>query len=385
MSFTKIAKFFKAFKGYNSFKALSPSEKEIVFYSESGQDWHHLSPYIVDLVEKQNQKVLYITSTDDDLGLQYSNENFNSIYIPDGFWLISLFQFLDVPIMVMTMEDLDVFYLKRSVKPVHYIFIFHAMGSTHMVNLPNSYDNYDTLFCVGPHQEKEIREREKQADLPAKNIFHNGYNRIDQILADSAEVQQAFNSPKKILVAPTWGDNSILNQCGEELIDQLIDAGYHVILRPHYQTLKLTPEVIEKITQKHSDNPNFDYLCKMGDTSSLLESDLLICDWSSTSIEYGLGLEKPVLYIDVPKRVRNEEYESLGITPLEISIRSQIGEVVPMDKLNLVPETVEKLLENPDKFKDSIKSLRKELLFNEGKSAQKGSEEIIRILKSLEK
>ncbi len=383
--FNKIARFCQAWKGYQQFKKLPASQKEIVFYSESGQDWHHLNPYIKNIVENEQQKLLYITSTADDAGLEYKHDNFTSILIPDGFWLITLFQFLDVPVAVMTMEDLDVFYLKRSVNPVHYILIFHAMGSTHMVNLPDSYDNYDTLFCVGPHQEAEVRRREKMVGLKTKNIFRNGYDRLDQLLRESLIFEKnSGDSQKKILLAPTWGENSILNRCGEALVDTLLNAGYKVILRPHYQTLKLTPEVIETILTKHGDNPNFDYLCKMGDTASLYESDLLVCDWSSTSIEYGLGLGKPVLYIDVPKRVRNENYGELGIEPLEISIRSQIGKIVSPDELDKVPEVIESLLADPDQFRDKIIKLREELVFNVGRSAQSGSKEIVRILRSIQ-
>lgn len=385
--FQKIKNFFQAWKGYNNYKKIPKSNKEILFYSESGQDWHHLSPYIKNVAEKEDQKILYITSTADDLGLTYTHSNFTSLLIPDGFWLITLFQFLEVPVAVMTMEDLDVFYLKRSVNPVHYVFIFHAMGSTHMVNLPNSYDNYDTLFCAGPHQEKEVRAREKAEGLPEKSIFHNGYDRLDQLIKEKNEYVATNDSGevKNILIAPTWGDNSILNQCGEELVTVLLDAGYRVILRPHYQTLKLTPEVITTILNKHEGNPNFDYLCKMGDTSSLFQSDLLICDWSSTSIEYGLGLEKPVLYIDVPKRIRNENYEDLGIEPLEISIREKVGKVLSPKELSRAPQLIEELLANPDQFREKIRELRDEVIFNVGSSAAAGSKEIVRILETVKK
>ena len=59
------------------------------------------------------------------------------------------------------MLDLNNFELKRSINPVHYVYLFHTLGSTHMVDHDNSYDHYDTILCAGPHQKKEIQIREK--------------------------------------------------------------------------------------------------------------------------------------------------------------------------------------------------------------------------------
>ena len=55
------------------------------------------------------------------------------------------------------------------------------------------------------------------------------------------------SDPPRILVAPTWGENSIFNQCGKELVGILLEAGYGVIMRPHYQTRRLTPEVLDEV------------------------------------------------------------------------------------------------------------------------------------------
>ena len=84
------------------------------------------------------------------------------------------FQTLKADVMVLTMLDLQNFHLKRSLHPVHYVYVFHSMGSTHMVDHENSYDHYDSLLCVGPHHVEEIRRREQlqgpaaQAPVPPR-------------------------------------------------------------------------------------------------------------------------------------------------------------------------------------------------------------------------
>mgnify|MGYP003326545469 CR=1 FL=1 len=46
----------------------------------------------------------------------------------------------------------------------------------------------------------------------------------------------------------------------------------------------------------------------MSTQESLHRSDLMISDWSGAALDYALGLNKPVLFIDVPRKVNNLDY-----------------------------------------------------------------------------
>ena len=377
-----LAGLLRSWSNYRRFKKLTPDQRNIVFYSESGQDWHHFKPIIEYLTGRLSRTVCYVTSDLNDPGLQQENEKVLSFYIKEGYWQILFFQFLKADVMVLTMIDLGVFQLKRSINQVHYVYLFHAMGSTHMVDYENSYDNYDTIFCVGPHQVKEIRKREERKKLPPKNLFKHGYARIEQLMEiarDAVKDQRPSEEKPVILLAPTWGENSILHICGEQLVGTVLDAGYRLILRPHYQTIKFSPEVVGSIMKKFGSHPCLQFVDKMGDMNSLLESDLLICDWSSTSIEYALGFEKPVLYIDVPRRVRNPYFEEVGIEPMEVAIRKKVGTVLSPAELHKVPVVIEVLINHREQFRQNSEELRNELVFNLGQSAEKGALEIARI------
>lgn len=377
-----LAGLLQSWSNYRRFKKLTPDQRNVVFYSESGQDWHHFKPVIEYLTGQLSRTVCYVTSDRNDPGLQQESEKLLSFYIKEGYRQILFFQFLKADVMVLTMIDLGIFHLKRSIYPVHYIYIWHSIGSTHMVNYENSYDNYDTIFCSSPQQIKEIRRREELKRLPAKNLFEHGYARIEQLMEtarDAVKDQRPSEETPVILLAPTWGESTILNLCGEQLVGILLNAGYRLILRPHYQTIKLSPEVVNNIINIYGKHPCLQFIDKMGDIDSLLESDLLICDWSSTSIEYALGLEKPVLYIDVPRRVRNPYYEELGIEPMEVAIRKKIGTVLSPAELHKVPVAIEVLLKHRDQFRQNIEELRSGLVFNPGQSVEKGALEIARI------
>ena len=371
--------FFKEFQGYRAYKKLPKSYKKVVFYSESFQDWHHLKPLLNALLD-DDIAVTYVTSDDKDPGLLKLSKKYRSIYIGKGFFRILFFQFLRAKLLILTMMDLNNFELKRSMHPVHYVYIFHSLTSTHMVDTEKSFDHYDTIFCAGPHQKKEIELREKNKDLKAKNLVPYGYPRIEKLIQLSSKPK---NEKKVILLAPTWGEQSIINLMGMEICSIILNQGYSLILRPHHETIKRSPQLIDEIENKYSHLETFRLVREMGDSESLLQSDLLICDWSGTAIEYAFGLEKPIIFIDIPPRVRNPNWREIQSEPLEMSIREKVGRVVCPSKLDELPSSISQLLNEDQLSSSTIKSLREEFIYNLSRSEITGREEIKRLLKTL--
>ena len=371
--------FFKEFQGYRAYKKLPKSYKKVVFYSESFQDWHHLKPLLNALLD-DDIAVTYVTSDDRDPGLLKLSNKYRSIYIGKGFFRILFFQFLKAKLLILTMMDLNNFELKRSMHPVHYVYIFHSLTSTHMVDTEKSFDHYDTIFCAGPHQKKEIELREKNKDLKAKNLVPYGYPRIEKLIQLSSKPK---NEKKVILLAPTWGEQSIINLMGMEICSIIINQGYSLILRPHHETIKRSPQLINEIENKYSHLETFRLVREMGDSESLLQSDLLICDWSGTAIEYAFGLEKPVIFIDIPPRVRNPNWREIQSEPLEMSIREKVGRVICPSKLDELPSSISQLLNEDQVSSSLIKSLREEFIYNLSDSEIIGREEIKKLLKTL--
>ncbi len=374
----------KGWSEWRQYRKLSADWRNIVIYSESGQDWHYFEPLVTALNEDLARKVTYITSDEDDAGLKRQHGLYRSICIPEGFFLTLHFNFQKADVVVMTMMDLNNFQLKRSINPVHYVYLFHALGSTHMVDHANSYDAYDSLFCVGPHHVAELRKRESMLGIEPRNLFEYGHPRLENLLVVAmsyqlSALQAAEATSTTVLIAPTWGDESIFNTCGDELTGLLLDAGYHVIVRPHYQTVKKTPEVIDKLRTKYGDRDNFEYQDRMDESDSLFRSDILICDWSAMAIEYALGLEKPVLFVDLPRRVRNPDWQAMDIEPVEIGFRKLAGDIVSPQQLDEVPQKIDGLLQNQENFRQRMQKLRSQMVFNIGNSIQAGAKEIARL------
>jgi YidC/Oxa1 family membrane protein insertase len=371
--------FFAGWKGWREFKRLPWAWRNIVFYSESGQDWHQFSGLLEELNGPLGRKTVYVTSDPADPGLSRAHENYRALLIPEGLFLTIFFQVNQSDVFVLTMMDLQNLQLKRSLHPVHYVYLFHSMGSTHMVDNENSFDHYDTLFCTSPHQVREIRKREQIKGLPAKHIFDYGHPRLEAVIEEGKAGELQRGDPATVLIAPTWGDTSIFNTCGSELIGVLLKAGYLVIMRPHYQSNRQTPEVIRAVREAHQGNPRFEYIDKMGETDSILRSDLLVSDWSAMALEYAWGLEKPVLFIDVPRRIRNPHWRELEIEPIENTIRTEVGEIVSPDALSDAPAAIERLLSDPDRFRARMRELRETMVFRLGHSIPDGAAEIARL------
>ena len=163
------------------------------------------------------------------------------------------------------------------------------------------------------------------------------------------------------------------------MVGNLLTGGFHVIMRPHYHTIRLSPGVCEEIVARYRDNKKFEYIDSMGDNDSLFRSHVLVSDWSAMAIEYALGLEKPVLFIDLPRRIRNKNWQELGIEPIEAAIRERVGSILSPTSLELAAERIRGLLQRPEALSECIAVLRKQLVYNPGSSVSAASEEIARL------
>jgi CDP-glycerol glycerophosphotransferase (TagB/SpsB family) len=248
-----------------------------------------------------------------------------------------------------------------------------------MVYRKGAFDKYDTIFCAGPHHIKEVRAIEKKYNLPPKKLVEHGYGRIDSII-DSIEksTEKTTNDPPKILIAPSWGENALIESVGEKVVLHLLETGFHVTLRPHPRTVKFSKDKLNSISQQHKHNPNFSYEINIASQKSLHQSDLMISDWSGAALDYAFGLGKPVLFIDVPRKINNQEYESINIDPFEVWIREKVGRVQRLEDLENLNRLVYDLLSSKTCFNQ--KSLAEKNIFNLGNSSRFGAAYLMQII-----
>ena len=368
------------------FENLDQTEKQIVFYSEN-QDSMFIFKSLIEELINQDITICYVTSSKDDPNLKSSNEKIKTFCIGEGIMRTKFFLNLKADILIMTMPDLGTSYVKRSkVYPVHYVYMFHAIASTHLVYKKNAFDNYDSILCVGNFQIDEIRSREKLYKLDAKNLIETGYSHLDNLMKKySTNKQIPINDPIQVLIAPSWSDDGLFETAIEKNISILLDSGFKVTLRPHPMTQKKSEKKINFLNQKFSSNSNFILEKNIPNFDSFMKSDIMITDWSGAAIEYAFTLERPVLFIDVPKKIHNPDYEKLPEIPLEISIRDKIGEIISLSDMEVLPEKIQILCQNPDIIKSKIQKIRGELIGNLGNSSKLEVEFILKLKNQLKK
>ncbi len=365
---------------YNKLLELNDSKKQIVFYAEDEESFFHFKGIIDYLIKQLKQTVLYITSQKDDPILFNSSEKINALYFNK--LLSKVIQNLKAKVIVMTMPDIDVFHIKRSKYCNNHIYIFHNIGSSFPVIRFGALFNYDTIFCVGPHHKIEIQTQEELYSLPKKNLVEFGYYKLELITEQFEKYKrlEAKKNDKKnkkiILIAPSWGENSILNYCGIDLINNLLKKNYKIIVRPHPMTYKHSNDIICELISNYNDNENFIIEDNVSSTDSFYTSDVLITDWSGVAYEYAFGTERPILFVDVPQKIVNERYKEISLEPVDVSIRYELGKVISVDSIGQIENYINDLIENKEKYLSLIQKARYKMIYSLSKSSKIGAEYI---------
>ncbi len=375
-----------SYRGWKSYLRLPASQRRITFFSEDISSWAFLGPLVEELAGSHSLDVAYLTSVQNDPRLQSSHPRIRSFYLGEGLVRTWAFFQMPGPLLVMTMPDLENLYLKRSkAARVHYTHIFHSMVSSHMTYRPGAFDHFDSVFCVGPHHIRELKARRAQIGQTKPHLIEHGYARLDAILASretSASPEDTRSRPC-ILVAPSWGPHGLLETQGIEVTEVLLQAGFEVIVRPHPHTWKTNPGCLKALETHFANRPHFTLERDVSTTHSLEVANIMLSDWSGAAFDFAFGYETPVVFLDLPRKVNNPDYQSLHIEPLEVTLREKIGTVVPLHALETLPQVIREQLKNPANTATHFRTLREEHIFHVGRSASVGAEKLLEILNTL--
>ena len=163
--------------------------------------------------------------------------------------------------------------------------------------------------------------------------------------------------------------------CIEEILHLLQGYGYHIIIRPHPQFVRHEAERLNALREKFQIDArnNMELQTDFSSNRTVYEADLVITDWSSIAFEYSFATLKPSLFINTPMKVMNEDYEELGITPIDIALRSRIGKSIDLDELASLPQAVYELLHDNAFSRESIAKIRDKYIYHIGHSGEVGA------------
>ena len=361
-------------------KFFSVVNKHLVFYSESSGFYKYYQGMIEYLLENTNLVIHYITSDPDDqiFELAKTQDKIRPYYIGEK-RLITLMMKMEADVVVMTMPDLENYHIKRSYisKDIEYIYIPHGMDSLNLTMRTGSMDHYDTVFCVGKHQKEEIEKTEAAYGLPKKTLVDWGYSLLDEMREDYAKLLHEENAVKKILIAPSWQQDNIVDSCLEQILDNLKGIGYQITVRPHPQHVRHRGEFMEQLKVKYEQDKDVEIQTDFSSNNTVFEADLMITDWSGIAYEYAYTTQKPVLFINTPMKIMNPEYQKIDTVPLNILLREEIGCSLNLDELNLLGDKVQMLLERKNDYYEKIGNFVQEYVYNHGTSAEIGAKYIV--------
>jgi YidC/Oxa1 family membrane protein insertase len=244
-----------------------------------------------------------------------------------------------------------------------------------------SLDHFDTIFCNGPYHKREIQKMESLYHLKPKTLVEAGYYRLEKIYQQHQACVKTETpaEPGKplVLIAPSWQKDNLIEACGLQLVEVLLRHGYKVVLRPHPMTIYKKPALLRPFQQKYANEANFILDTQTASEKYFHRADVMICDWSGAAMEYAFGTEKPVLFVDLPPKVHNPDYELIGYEPLEAAIRKEIGQILPAAQIDKAGAIVEEFLCQKEKYRAQIIRAREENIYHFGRSAEIGASYIL--------
>ena len=239
-------------------KQTGEGRSPFVIFTDSKRYWSIFKP-LCDEMEKRGEDVLYLTASPDDPLLKEPYEHIKGEFIGEGNKAFARMNFLKADIVLSSTPGLDVYQWKRSRDVKWYAHIFHAANdvtSYRMFGL----DYYDAVLLSGQFQIDQTRKLEKMRSLPEKELVQVGIPQMDDLKRklENAPKQEKADRPT-ILLAPSWGANSIFNRYGEKIFEALKKTGYKIIVRPHPQSMTSEKELIDTLKTKYPDSENLEW------------------------------------------------------------------------------------------------------------------------------
>ncbi len=351
-----------------AFGALPAAQRRLVVYSEGPAYWPHLGPVVQALLARHERPFAYVSSSPADPGLAIRHPRLAGFEIGEGLARTVFFNGLEAGLVLMTMPDLGRFHLKRSPRVGGYAYLHHSLVSHHMVYREGAFDHYDTILCAGPHHAEEMRAIEALHGLAPKELVAHGYGRLDTLLAAGAA---APAGPRPlVVVAPSWGPEGLLERHAGPLLAALAGSRWDVVVRPHPQTVRLAPAAMAVVRKACAQAPNLRLDDGVAGHESLQRATLMVSDWSGAAFDFALGFERPVLFVDVPRKVNNPHHARLAIEPIEVFGREALGAVLDPAALAELPARLDALAAGAARYRDAIRAFRERWVHHPGRSAE---------------
>ena len=351
-------------------------KEEIVFFTDSKRYENIFGP-LCDEMEKRGQSVLYLTVSPDDPLLARKYEHVRTEFIGEGNKAFVRMNFIKASVVLSSTPGLDVYQWKRSRDADFYVHIIHAPNDVTRYRMFGM-DYFDAVLVSGEYQVRQIRQLEEKRRLPEKDVQIVGLPQLDDLYR---KLQEAGTPEKKtgttVLLAPSWGPSGLLNVFGKQFIEKLLETNYHVIIRPHPQSMVSEKEMIETLREEFPDSDRLEWNFDNDNFNVLNRSDILISDFSGVMFEFTLVFGKPLIYTDVSFDKAVYDAAWLEEEPWTFRTLPRLGMQLTKENFGRIGEMVETCLNSPE-FRAGRDRAREETWANIGHSVETVADYLIR-------
>ena len=320
----------------------------LIIFSDHKRYWDVFEP-ICDELERRGQDAVYMTESPDDPALEKHYSHIRCEWIGEGNKAYARLNFEKARMMLATTPGLDVYQWKRSKDIPFYVHIAHAPGDITRYRM-FGLDYYDAILLSGEYQAGQIRRLEEIRHLPEKELRIVGLPFMDTMrerVRSLPPLPPAPNGERTVLLAPSWGPSSILNVCGDAVLEALLATGYRIILRPHPQSFASEKELIRSLQEKYPDGDRLEWNRDNDNFEVLRRADILISDFSGVMFDFSLIFDKPVIYTDTSFDKGPYDCWWLDEPLWTFEVLPKLGLQLNQENLPRVKELIDRCLEDP--------------------------------------
>lgn len=227
-------------------------------------------------------------------------------------------------------------------RPGRSVQVFHGVSFKNFA-VREKVLQYDVICVPGAYHAERFRQEGLLGRGPSTFLL-TGFAKADQLVAPGFDREAYLGglgvdaSRPVVLFAPTGGKHNALETVGEEVIRAIAaDGRWCLLIKPHDHP-KRAIDWFSRLAPLESDRVR---LIRDPDVvSPLRAADLLLTDASSVAVEYTL-LDRPMVFIDVPRLLRNAIKRG---APLDLETYGRrIGRVArtPAEVLDSIQEGLE--------------------------------------------
>lgn len=320
-------------------------EIPMAIFSDDKRYWPVFEPICREL-EARGTDVVYLTASADDPALNNPYPHVCGVFIGEGNKAFSKLNFLKATILLSTTPGLDVYQWKRSKDVKYYVHIPHAandISSYRMFGI----DYFDALLLSGEYQVQEVRDLEALRQLPAKKTVLVGIPYMDELVRRRGETTLPAGGEKTVLLAPSWGPSAIFSKYGGEIIEKLLETGYHVVIRPHPQSFTSEKELVDSLMKQYPASEQLEWNRDTDNFEVLNRSSILISDFSGVIFDFALAFDKPVIYADTSFDYGIYDQWWLDRPFWTFDILPRIGQKLTEESLPVLKEMIDTCLSDP--------------------------------------